>query len=117
MLGSATVKATFLKPLAVFGLMLSLAMPAMAQDRRKSLLNSDPQVVYLEDIFEKELKLKVVKAAPVFANKEGGAKLGTLIVGQEAEVVAITDKAYRVRGKGRNGGLAGWVGTCARRPV
>ena len=55
----------------------------------------------------------MTKAAPVYANKEGGAKLGTLLAGQKAVVVAITDKAYRVRGKGKNGGLAGWVGTWA----
>ncbi|MGB0293071.1 MAG: hypothetical protein ACPGIA_10890 [Luteolibacter sp.] len=107
------MKPSSLKPFAVLGLMFSLAVTALAQDKRKSLLNSDAQVVYLEEVFEKELKLKVVKAAPVFANKEGGARLGTLIVGQEAEIVAITDKAYRVRGKGRKGGLAGWVGTWA----
>ena len=114
MLDSDVVKtASFSKFVALLGLSFCLALPATAKDKRKSLLNSDPDVVYLEDVFEKELELKVVKAAPVFANKEGGAKLGTLLVGQNAKVVAITDRAYRVRGKGRNGGLAGWVGTWA----
>ena len=62
------MKPSSLKPFAVLGLMFSLAVTALAQDKRKSLLNSDAQVVYLEEVFEKELKLKVVKAAPVFAN-------------------------------------------------
>lgn len=84
-----------------------------AQNQRKSLLNSDPEVVYLEEVFDKPLQLKVIKDAPLYAHKEGGTKLGTLVSGQTATVVAITDKAYRVRGKGRNGGLAGWVGTWA----
>ena len=118
MLESVIVKILFSSPLrflaGLLAVVIALSAPSlMAQDKRKSLLNTDPDVVYLEEVFDKELKLKVVKAAPVFANKEGGAKLGTLLVGQEAHVVAITDKAYRVRGKGRNGGLAGWVGTWA----
>lgn len=96
-------------PLLAFALVPDL----QAQNKRKSLLNSDPEVVYLEEVFEKPLELKVVKDAPLYAHKEGGAKLGTLVSGQQATVVAITDKAYRVRGKGRNGGLAGWVGTWA----
>ncbi|MDX1680935.1 MAG: hypothetical protein R3242_09410 [Akkermansiaceae bacterium] len=97
------------RSLSLLAVLFCLSLPLQAQNDRKSLLNSDPEVVYLEDLFEKELKLKVIKAAPVYAHKEGGAKLGTLIVGQEVEVLAITDRAYRVRGKGRNGGLAGWV--------
>ena len=99
---------------AMSAIVITLTIPSLkAQDKRKSLLNSDPQVVYLEDVFDKELQLKVVQAAPVYVNKEGGAKLGTLVTGQKATVVAITDKAYRVRGQGKNGGLAGWVGTWA----
>lgn len=102
-----------LRPSAWLSLLFILFIPASAQEKRKSLLNSDLEVVYLEEVFDKELKLKVVKPAPVFVNKEGGAKLGTLVTGQEALVVAVTDKAYRVRGKGRHGGLAGWVGAWA----
>jgi len=113
MIEFSIVKNPLSHSVALLGVMLSLAVPAVAQDKRKSLLNSDPEVVYLEEVFEKELELKVVKAAPVFANKDGGSKLGTLVVGQKAKIVAITDKAYRVRGQGKNGGLAGWVGTWA----
>ena len=118
MLEFGIVNILFNNPLRAVALLMAigvaLIVPSlMAQSKRKSLLNSDPEVVYLEEVFEKELKLKVLKAAPVFANKDAGAKLGTLVAGQEAEVVAITDKAYRVRGKGKNGGLAGWVGTWA----
>lgn len=94
-------------------ILIGLAACATAQDKRRSMLNSDPEVVYLEEIFDKKLELKVIKAAPLYANKDGGSKLGTLVAGQMAEVLAITDKAYRVRGQGKHGKMAGWVGTWA----
>lgn len=94
-------------------MLIGFAACATAQDKRKSLLNSDPDVVYLEEIFTKKLELKVLKAAPLYVNKDGGSKLGTLVAGQMAEVLAITDKAFRVRGQGKHGKMAGWVGTWA----
>lgn len=100
--------------LAMVAVLIAGTVPELqGQSKRKSLLNSDPEVVYLEEVFEKPLELKVIKDAPLFAHKEGGAKLGTLLAGQSVRVEAITDKAYRVRGQGRQGGIAGWVGPWA----
>ena len=89
-----------------------LTMPAaMAKPERKSLLDSEPDVVYLADVVEKPIKLKVVKEAPVFSDKEGKHRLGFLKADQEVELEGMTEKAYRVRGMGRsNNGIAGWVG-------
>lgn len=89
-----------------------LATPLAAQTKRqerRSLLDSDPEVVYLEQTLTKPVDLKVVKEAPVFSDKEGQHRLGTLKAGQTVRLEAITDKIYRVRGQGTRDGIAGWV--------
>lgn len=97
---------------AILLLIAALVLPASAEIKRrerKSLLDSEPGVVYLEGSFEKPVELKVVKDAPVFSDKEGKHRLGTLKAGQTVRVEAVTDKIYRVRGRGTRDGIAGWV--------
>lgn len=92
-------------------LSLTLALPLSAERGRKSLLNSEPGVIYLAEILEVPIKLKVIKEAPVFSDKEGKIRLGFLKADQTVELEGMTEKAYRVRGKGRtNNGIVGWVG-------
>lgn len=89
-----------------------LALPLSAQTRRgerKSLLDSDPNVVYLDRTLKKPIELKVIKEAPVFSDKDGKVRLGTLKADQTVRLEAITDKIYRVRGQGTRDGIAGWV--------
>ena len=89
-----------------------LALPLQAQSKRperKSLLDADPAVVYLEQALSKPLDLKVIKEAPVYSDKEGSVRLGTLKANQSVRVEAITDKNYRVRGQGTRDGISGWV--------
>lgn len=94
--------------LAVF----CLTLPAQAQLKRaerKSLLDSDPTVVYLDQTLPKPIELKVIKEAPVFSDKEGKVRLGVLKAGQTVPLEAITERNYRVRGQGTRDGIAGWV--------
>lgn len=96
-----------------------LALPLDAEVKRmprKSLLDSEPDVVYLEQASVKPLELKVVREAPVFSDKEGKHQLGTLAVNQIARIEAITDKVYRARGMGKREGIAGWVAPWAFSP-
>ncbi len=89
-----------------------LVLPLQAQTKRperKSLLDADPEVVYLDQALKKPLDLKVIKEAPVFSDKEGNVRLGTLKANQTVRVEAITEKNYRVRGQGIRDGIAGWV--------
>jgi hypothetical protein len=89
-----------------------LVLPVAAQikrQERKSLLDSDPSVVYLDQTLNKPIELKVIKEAPVFSDKEGRQRLGTLKSDQTVRVEAITAKIYRVRGQGTRDGIAGWV--------
>lgn len=89
-----------------------LVLPLEAQIKRperKSLLDTDPTVVYLDQALKKPLDLKVIKEAPVFSDKEGNIRLGTLKANQTVRVEAISDRNYRVRGQGTRDGIAGWV--------
>jgi hypothetical protein len=93
-------------------LLIALALPAAAEIKRperKSLLDSEPGVVYLERTHDKAVELLVIKEAPVFSDKEGKHRLGTLKANQTVRLEAITDRIYRVRGQGSHGGIAGWV--------
>jgi hypothetical protein len=63
----------------------ALALPLAAEVKRaprKSLLDSEPGVVYLEQASVKPLELKVIREAPVFSDKEGKHQLGTLVANQ-----------------------------------
>jgi hypothetical protein len=94
-------------PLVVAWLVLPLA--AEKRGERKSLLDSDPNVVYLDRSLQKPIELKVVKEAAVFSDTEGKLRLGSLKANQTVRLEAITAKIYRVRGQGTRDGIAGWV--------
>ncbi len=89
--------------------LILLAVPLAAQNERRSLIDDDPNVVHLETVLEIPLRLDVVKQAPVFSDYEGRHRLGFLRANQRVKVEAITDRAYRVRGRGTRDGIAGWV--------
>ncbi len=100
--------------LFIFSLVVScMALPLHADSKggpdRKSLLESDPDVVYMSQTLKKPLHLKVVKEAPVFFYKNGSNRIGVLKPDQMVEVEAITDRSYRVRGQGMRDEIAGWV--------
>lgn len=102
-----------MKTLSLF---LLLVLPLAAQVKRperKSLLDSDPRVVYLTEMPDKQIELMIVKDAPVYSDVDGKQKLGTIVANQKVKIEAITDKAYKVRGKGTRDGISGWVGPWA----
>lgn len=99
-----------LKILAILAACMVLPLQAqIKRTERKSLLDSDPTVVYLEPTLGKPLELKVIKEAPVFSGKDGQHRLGTLKADQIVKLEAINDKIYRVRGQGKHGDVTGWV--------
>lgn len=85
------------------------ALAQIKRQERKSLLNSDPSVIYLEEQGMEPLELKVVKAATVFSDKEGRHRIGALIPNQQVHLEALTDKVYRVRSVGNQNPVAGWA--------
>lgn len=99
-----------LKTLFLMAFCLSLPVHAQLKSRAsKSLLDLEPGVVYLDQTLKKPIKLTVIKEAPVFSDKDGRNRLGTLKAGQVIPLVAMTEAVYRVRGQGTRDGISGWV--------
>lgn len=96
---------------------LCLVLPVAAQSRldkpRKSLLQSDPEVVYLAQTVKSPIVLTVTKETPVFSDKGGKSRIGLLKAGQTVPLEAISEKSYKVRGKGTRYDISGWVAPTA----
>ncbi len=75
----------------------------------KSNLHQEEGGVYLEGMLDKPIQLKVIKPSPVYSSLRGERWLGNLVPGHPATLLAISDKAYRIRGRARQGQVAGWV--------
>lgn len=91
---------------------LLLVLPASAQAKKatpKTGIDRDPDIVHLSDFTDEPVELLVVKEAPVYATKTGTRKLGMLQTGQKVVVEAMTERAYKVRGRAEKHGVAGWV--------
>ena len=93
----------------IFTFALTLTSHGQIKRDRDSLLESEPGVVYLNQVFTKPVKLNVIEQAQVFSDKDGKHRLGFLKSDQVVELEGMTEKAYRVRGQGTNDGIAGWV--------
>jgi len=100
-------------------IVLAMALGVSAQGQvfkkteHKSLLDSDPDVVYMDQTLTQPLELTVEKEAPVFSDKDGKVRLGYLKTEQKVKLEAMTGKVYKVRGQGTRDGIAGWVGPWA----
>ncbi len=100
------------------GIVLATIRPASADDRGTngaraptfSSLSRETGAVYLDDLFDKPIRLEVLKPAPIFSDLSGRRSLGTLLAGQTVTLDAISKRAYRVRGRAKQGGVVGWVG-------
>ncbi len=75
----------------------------------RSLLDDDPEVIYLDQHIDRKIELIVAEDANVFATKTANRHLGVFAKGTKVELLAMTDKAYRVRGQAKHAGVAGWV--------
>ena len=67
--------------------------------------------IYIKDILEEDekVKLKVLRATSVYSTKDATGQIGTLYGNQEADLEGISTFSLRVRGKGTNGHIVGWV--------
>ncbi|CAN5157960.1 hypothetical protein BH23VER1_BH23VER1_20150 [soil metagenome] len=80
-------------------------------DLHTSKLSREPGAVYVEDLFDRPLRLRVKKPAPIYYQLNAQRLAGTLVSDQAVQVVALSDKkAFRVRGRATHGGVSGWVG-------
>ena len=86
---------------------LSVSLTCRAED---SALLREEGALYVESLLEKPIKLKVLKHANAYGSLSGDRYLGTLQSGQEVTLLAVSDRAYRVRGRAQQGDIAGWAG-------
>ena len=91
--------------LALLCILLNFSHAQAAESR----LNQDPEVVYMEEFAKKPLIFLTVKATPIHIAKNGGRRIGYIAEGTKVELLAMNDKAYRIKGPGKNGQLVGWT--------
>lgn len=96
------------KEIVALLLLISL-VPVVQSAPKRSLLDDDPDVVYLEEHLEKPIELMVIKDAQVFSDKDGKRPIGTMVADQKVILQAMTDRAYRVSGKTKGNKVIGWV--------
>ncbi|MEM7697349.1 MAG: hypothetical protein AAF236_02970 [Verrucomicrobiota bacterium] len=111
--------------LLLFGILLSsFAIPAEAQlrrpgvvtikrDDRSSQLNKEEGAIYLEGMVVSEVVVRISKEVPAYSNLTGQRWLGNILANQNAVLLAVSDKAYRVRAKAKQGQIAGWISKAA----
>ena len=74
-----------------------------------SRIDSDPDVVYVEEFTDATIELLAIKAGGVYATKKGQRKLGNLKIDSKVKLIGFTEKAYKIRGEATHGGISGWV--------
>jgi len=105
--------------------MASLAPPAEAQlrrpgfvtvereDRTTSRLNREEGSIYLEGMVKREVVVRITKAAPAYADLSGDRWLGTVAADQNGTLLAVSDRAYKVRAQAKQGQIAAWISKAA----
>ncbi|MDP0490388.1 MAG: hypothetical protein Q7Q71_05000 [Verrucomicrobiota bacterium JB023] len=92
--------------ISIAGATLLGADPLERRDGRRSLIDSDPDVIYVADLVPKaqEVEVAVTEPGVVYATKNGGRKLGVL-EGGKVRLIGFDDRACKVQGQGK----IGWV--------
>lgn len=75
----------------------------------KSNLSREPGAMYLEDFVDERVELLAVHEVPIYATAQRRRAVGTLKKGGKVEVLAMTDKQYKIRGMALHGQVKGWV--------
>jgi hypothetical protein len=86
-----------------------LALASLASAQRSSSLNVEPGTMSLEGIEGLTVRLTVAQQAPIYYTAVMDRPLGTMAAGTPVTIVAMSDIAYRVRGRAMHGDTAGWM--------
>ncbi len=79
------------------------------EDRNKSKLIPEKGAVYLEGLVSQELKVQINQAGPAYSDVNGKRWIGNVNPNQVAVLLAVSDRAYRVKAQAQQGQIAGWV--------
>lgn len=86
------------------------AWPQTGAVRRPgTALPQEPGTVPVEELVTKPIFLKVVKDTPVYVSSKMERAIGSISPGTVVRLIALSDQAYRVRGKARHGDVSAWL--------
>ncbi|MBE2282804.1 MAG: hypothetical protein IAE77_05020 [Prosthecobacter sp.] len=104
------MKAIRLILLTLFVTQAAQAQVVTPSPRNKSSLQTlDPGTFSVEGMTPKPVVVKVQLEAPVYPSSKLQGALGSFAPGTLVMLIAMSDTAYRVRGRARHGDVAGWV--------
>jgi hypothetical protein len=96
--------------LSLFIVQAAQAQLVTSSPRNKSSLqNLEPGTFSVEGMTPKPVILKVQIEAPMYPTSKFQGALGSFAPGTLVTLVAMSDTAYRVRGRARHGDVAGWI--------
>lgn len=83
------------------------------EDRSKSDLIQEEGAIYLEIMIDEEVPVRVNQSTAIYSTLRGDRWIGNTLPNQNAILLAVSDKAYRIRGKAKQGQVAGWISKSA----
>ncbi len=96
--------------LLILAMFVASTVQAQTSSRPKSsLLNMEPGTFSVEGMTPKPVVLKVQIEAPMYPTSKFQGALGSFAPGTLVTLIAMSDTAYRVRGRARHGDVAGWI--------
>jgi hypothetical protein len=95
-------------PPVMLAICLAIALPAAPAP--SSSLTREKGAVYVEELTEQPIQLKLRESARIYSDLNAQRSIGVLVPGQTVPLVAFTEKACRVRARATHGDVVGWVG-------
>ena len=96
--------------LTLFALQTTEAQTVTSSSRNKSSLQSlEPGTFSVEGMTPKPVVLKVQLESPMYPTSKFQGAIGSFAPGTLVTLIAMSDTAYRVRGRARHGDVAGWI--------
>ena len=83
--------------------------------KESSSLSQEPGAIYFGDLLAEPVRLKLPLRTEIYYQLNLERWLGTIEAGRDVTVEAMSEKAYRVRGKATHGDVVGWVSAEALR--
>jgi len=117
-----------LSSLLASGVLLSCLLPAVPvdaqlrrpgfiiverEDRSESQLVQEDGAIYLEGMVTQPVKVRIAKEAPAYATLTADRWMGNVLANQNGVLLAVSERAYRVRAKAKQGQIAGWISKAA----
>lgn len=83
------------------------------EDRVTSRLAKEDGAIYLEEVMDQEVVVRIKHATAAYGDLAANRWLGNVFANQKAILLAVSDKAYRVRTRAKQGQIAGWISKAA----